>query len=85
MDTQGSPGKKDSNQSLLYHNKNLKEYERAVIFRLGRLLQGGTRGPGVFFIIPCIDKYVKIDMRTSTYEVPSQEVQKKNENAHSKC
>ena len=52
----------------------MQEYERAVIFRLGRLLTGGARGPGVFFIIPCVDIYEKIDMRTATYEIPPQEV-----------
>ena len=52
----------------------IQEYERAVIFRLGRLLKSGARGPGVFFIIPCIDHYEKIDMRTQTYDVPPQEV-----------
>ena len=52
----------------------VQEYERAVIFRLGRLLTGGARGPGVFFIIPCVDIYEKIDMRTKTYEIPPQEV-----------
>ena len=52
----------------------LQEYERAVIFRLGRLLTGGARGPGVFFIIPCVDVYEKIDMRTQTFDVPPQEV-----------
>ena len=51
-----------------------QEYERSVIFRLGRLLSGGARGPGVFFIIPCVDTYEKIDMRTATYEIPPQEV-----------
>ena len=51
-----------------------QEYERAVIFRLGRLVTGGARGPGVFFIIPCLDVYEKIDMRTATYDVPPQEV-----------
>ena len=51
-----------------------QEYERSVIFRLGRLLSGGARGPGVFFIIPCVDTYEKIDMRTATYDVPPQEV-----------
>ena len=45
-----------------------------MIFRLGRLLTGGARGPGVFFIIPCVDIYEKIDMRTSTYEIPPQEI-----------
>ena len=53
---------------------SVKEYERAVIFRLGRLLSGGARGPGVFFIIPCVDIYEKIDMRTATFEIPPQEV-----------
>ena len=38
----------------------LEEYERAVIFRLGRLLKGGARGPGIFFIIPCVDSYTKV-------------------------
>ena len=51
-----------------------QEYERAVIFRLGRLLSGGARGPGVFFIIPCLDIYEKVDMRTMTFEIPPQEV-----------
>ena len=52
----------------------LQEYERAVIFRLGRLLVGGARGPGVFFILPCVDTYEKVDMRTHNYEIPPQEV-----------
>ena len=52
----------------------LQEYERAVIFRLGRLLSGGARGPGVFFVIPCVDVYEKVDLRTNTYEIPPQEV-----------
>ena len=60
--------------SLLFVVKVVQEYERAVIFRLGRLLAGGARGPGVFFIIPCVDVYEKIDMRTQTYEIPPQEV-----------
>ena len=54
----------------------VQEYERSVIFRLGRLLSGGARGPGVFFIIPCVDTYEKIDMRTATYEIPPQEVRR---------
>jgi len=60
--------------SLLYTVKVVQEYERAVIFRLGRLLTGGARGPGVFFIIPCVDIYEKVDMRTCTYEIPPQEI-----------
>ena len=57
-------------------NNIIQEYERAVIFRLGRLLTGGARGPGVFFIIPCVDTYEKIDMRSMTFEIPPQEVKK---------
>ena len=60
--------------SLFWVVKVVQEYERAVIFRLGRLLSGGARGPGVFFIIPCVDIYEKIDMRTQTFDVPPQEV-----------
>ncbi|MCD6413274.1 MAG: slipin family protein [Elusimicrobia bacterium] len=50
----------------------VKEYERGVIFRLGRLV--GARGPGLFFIIPVIEKMVKIDLRIITLDVPVQEV-----------
>ena len=59
--------------SLFFVVKVVQEYERAVIFRLGRLLTGGARGPGVFFVIPCVDVYEKIDLRTATYEIPPQE------------
>lgn len=54
--------------------KVVQEYERAVIFRLGRLRSGGAKGPGIFFVIPCIDKYHKVDLRTITLGVPPQEV-----------
>merc|ERR1711962_1238431 len=60
--------------SLIFVVKVVQEYERAVIFRLGRLLTGGARGPGVFFIIPCVDVYEKIDTRSQTYEIPPQEI-----------
>ena len=50
----------------------VKEYERAVIFRLGRLI--GIKGPGMFYIIPFIDSMVKVDLRTVTEDVPKQEV-----------
>lgn len=71
-----------------------------MIFRLGRLMQGGAKGPGlletfidklrffiknffffffffllgIFFILPCIDAYARVDLRTRTYDVPPQEV-----------
>ncbi|XP_073975819.1 band 7 protein AGAP004871-like isoform X4 [Rhodnius prolixus] len=54
--------------------KVVQEYERAVIFRLGRLRAGGARGPGIFFVLPCIDVYAKVDLRTVSFDVPPQEV-----------
>ena len=51
-----------------------QEYEKTVIFRLGRILTGGARGPGVFFVIPCVDNYEIIDMRVQNFSVPPQEV-----------
>jgi Membrane protease subunits, stomatin/prohibitin homologs len=50
----------------------VKEYERVVIFRLGRL--AGVKGPGIFITAPFIDKGVKIDMRTVTIDVPKQDI-----------
>ena len=52
--------------------KIVQEYERGVIFRLGRLV--GALGPGLFFIIPVIDRMVRVDLRTVTLDVPSQDV-----------
>src|SRR3954451_4067183 len=52
--------------------KVVQEYERGVIFRLGRLI--GAKGPGLFFIIPMVDRMVKVDLRVVTLDVPSQEV-----------
>src|SRR4030043_881245 len=52
--------------------KILREYERGVIFRLGRLI--GAKGPGLFFIIPGIDKMLKISLRTVTMDIPPQDV-----------
>jgi erythrocyte band 7 integral membrane protein len=60
--------------SLLLCFKVVQEYERAVIFRLGRILSGGAKGPGLFFIIPCTDNFVKIDLRTVSYDIPPQEI-----------
>ena len=72
----------------------VQEYERAVIFRLGRLRKGGAKvgvkklrreifhvdylkifqGPGIFFVIPCVDNFRCVDMRTVSFDVPPQEV-----------
>jgi regulator of protease activity HflC (stomatin/prohibitin superfamily) len=48
------------------------EYQRAVIFRLGRVI--GAKGPGLFILIPIIDKMVKVDLRTVTLDVPTQDI-----------
>ena len=50
----------------------LREYERGVVFRLGRLLN--AKGPGVAFLIPIVDRIVKVDLRTITLQIPPQEV-----------
>ncbi len=52
--------------------KVVQEYERGVIFRLGRLV--GARGPGLFFILPFVERMVKIDLRVITMDVPRQDV-----------
>ncbi len=53
--------------------KIVNEYERGVIFRLGRI-QGGPKGPGLFILLPFIDNMVKVDLRTVTMDVPPQDV-----------
>lgn len=52
----------------------LKEYERGVIFRLGRLRGGGAKGPGLILLIPVVDKMQKVDLRVITQDVPPQDV-----------
>jgi len=52
----------------------LREYERGVIFRLGRVLGGGVKGPGLILLIPIIDKMVKVSLRTVVMDVPPQDV-----------
>ncbi len=53
--------------------KVLREYERGVVFRLGRLT-GGAKGPGLFLLIPIIDRMVRIDLRIVTLQVPPQDI-----------
>src|SRR3989475_2006585 len=52
--------------------KILREYERAVIFRLGRM--AAARGPGITYVIPLVEKMVRVDLRTVTMDVPPQDV-----------
>jgi len=52
--------------------KIVPEYQRAVIFRLGRVI--GAKGPGLFILVPIIDRMVKVDLRTVTLDVPTQDI-----------
>ncbi|KAG8436788.1 hypothetical protein GDO86_007752 [Hymenochirus boettgeri] len=60
--------------SIWFCVKVVREYERAVIFRLGRMLSGRARGPGLFFYLPCLDKCHKVDFRLKTLEVPFHQI-----------
>ncbi|CAF0820461.1 unnamed protein product [Brachionus calyciflorus] len=59
--------------SLLFCTRMIKEYERAVIFRLGCCFEK-IKGPGIIFILPCLDTYEKVDTRTVVIEVKPQEI-----------
>ncbi|MEK6780387.1 MAG: slipin family protein [Bacteroidota bacterium] len=52
----------------------LREYERGVIFRLGRVLPGGAKGPGLIILIPIVDRMVKVTLRTVVMDVPPQDI-----------
>src|SRR3954454_18563984 len=58
---------------LIAEIKVIREYERAIVFRLGRLLSE-PKGPGLFVLIPIVDRMVKVDLRTITLNIPPQEV-----------
>ncbi|TKR72197.1 hypothetical protein L596_019687 [Steinernema carpocapsae] len=60
--------------SLFFCIKIVHEYKRLVVFRLGRLLRRKPLGPGVVLVLPCIDEHHLIDLRTMSYDVPSQEM-----------
>ncbi|XP_071352784.1 stomatin (EPB72)-like 3a [Trachinotus anak] len=60
--------------SLFMCVKIVKEYERAVIFRLGRIADRKPKGPGLFFVLPCTDNFVKVDLRTVSFDIPPQEI-----------
>src|SRR5207237_10776423 len=51
----------------------IREYERAIVFRLGRLFPN-PKGPGLFLLIPIVDRMVRVDLRTITLQIPPQEV-----------
>ncbi|GAA51901.1 stomatin-2 [Clonorchis sinensis] len=60
--------------SLVFCLRVVTQYERAVIFRLGRLVSKMPAGPGLIFTLPCLDTVERVDLRTFTFDVPTQEV-----------
>ncbi|XP_042270783.1 stomatin (EPB72)-like 3a isoform X2 [Thunnus albacares] len=60
--------------TIFFCVKIVKEYERAVIFRLGRITDRKPKGPGLFFVLPCTDNFVKVDLRTISFDIPPQEI-----------
>ncbi|XP_010019987.1 PREDICTED: stomatin-like protein 3 [Nestor notabilis] len=54
--------------------KVIREYERAVVFRLGLILSKKAKGPGIILILPCTDTFIKVDLRTVTCNIPPQEI-----------
>ncbi|KAM5203047.1 podocin [Hipposideros larvatus] len=60
--------------SVWFCIKVVQEHERVIIFRLGHLLPGRAKGPGLFFFLPCLDTYHKVDLRLQTLEIPFHEV-----------
>uniref|UniRef100_A0A8C4SU63 Podocin n=1 Tax=Erpetoichthys calabaricus TaxID=27687 RepID=A0A8C4SU63_ERPCA len=60
--------------SIWFCLKIVREYERAVIFRLGHLRPGKARGPGLCFYLPCLDVCHKVDLRIKTFQIPFHEV-----------
>ncbi|XP_039552552.1 stomatin-like protein 3 [Passer montanus] len=54
--------------------KVVREYERAVVFRLGRILSKKAKGPGMILVLPCTDTFIKVDLRTVTCKIPPQEI-----------
>ncbi|KAF2973818.1 hypothetical protein EK904_004660, partial [Melospiza melodia maxima] len=54
--------------------KVVREYERAVVFRLGRILSKKAKGPGMILVLPCTDTFTKVDLRTVACKIPPQEI-----------
>lgn len=64
--------------TLFFCLKTVMEYERAVIYRLGRLVNNKEHGPGMFFVLPCTDECKVIDLRTICIDLPRQEILSKD-------
>ncbi|KAE8627257.1 hypothetical protein XENTR_v10006919 [Xenopus tropicalis] len=60
--------------SIWFCVKIIQEYERAVVFRLGRIISGKAKGPGVMFVLPCTDTFIKVDLRVISFAIPPQEI-----------
>ncbi|KAL5483836.1 hypothetical protein EMCRGX_G020251 [Ephydatia muelleri] len=64
--------------SLIFMIRIIPEYQRAVLFRIGRIHQNEAKGPGVFFVLPCLDSLEVVDMRTISFDVPPQQILSKD-------
>ncbi|XP_030633860.1 stomatin (EPB72)-like 3a [Chanos chanos] len=60
--------------AIFFCVKIVQEYERAVIFRLGRIVDRKPKGPGLFVVLPCTDTFRRVDMRTVSFDIPPQEI-----------
>ncbi|XP_063806788.1 stomatin-like [Pseudophryne corroboree] len=60
--------------SIWFCVKVINQYERAVVFRLGRIISGKAKEPGMIFILPCTDTFIKVDLRTKSFVIPPQEI-----------
>ncbi|XP_070549149.1 stomatin-like [Ptychodera flava] len=67
-------GVRGHRRTVLLGDRGKELCKSTVIFRLGRLLPGGAKGPGIFFVLPCTDSYTKVDLRTVSFDVPPQEI-----------
>ena len=64
----------DSHPLQLMLFQTIPQYERAVVFRLGRIKDGRVQGPGIIYLFPCLDQMEKVDTRLKTFDVPPQKV-----------
>ncbi|NP_001089692.1 stomatin like 3 L homeolog isoform X1 [Xenopus laevis] len=60
--------------SIWFCVKIVQEYERAVVFRLGRIISGKAKGPGLMLVLPCTDTFIRVDLRIISFSIPPQEI-----------
>ncbi|XP_037805521.1 band 7 protein AGAP004871-like isoform X1 [Lucilia sericata] len=60
--------------AIIFCLKTVTVFERLIVFRLGKIRKDGVMGPGLVFLLPCVDEYVKVDLRTRSFDVNPQEI-----------